>query len=43
MSPANVYAARNHLGPHAPTTALLPRTLMQVVFVGACVVVVLWA
>ncbi|MGO3152739.1 MAG: DoxX family protein [Galactobacter sp.] len=41
MFPANVYAARAIRGPHAPTTPLWLRTAMQLIFVGACVVVTL--
>ncbi|GAB3413436.1 DoxX family protein [Flindersiella endophytica] len=42
MFPANVYAARRDvpLGGR-PATPLVPRTLMQLLFVGACVAVVL--
>jgi uncharacterized membrane protein len=39
MYPANVYAAGARRSPSSPTTPIVPRTLIQVVFVGACVAV----
>jgi uncharacterized membrane protein len=42
MFPANVYAALSGLMVNgAPATALLPRTLMQLVFIAAAIAVVL--
>lgn len=40
MFPANVYAAAAKRHPDAPHTPLLPRTLYQLVFLGAVLVVV---
>jgi hypothetical protein len=39
-SPANVYAAREPRHPTAPTIPIVPRAVFQVVFLGACAVVV---
>jgi len=36
--PANIRAARTRLHPAAPTTPLLLRTVIQVVFLAACAV-----
>ncbi len=38
MFPANVYAAGAKRSEHAPSTPLIPRALMQVLFVAAAVV-----
>ncbi|GAA5037262.1 hypothetical protein ACFQRL_13395 [Microbacterium fluvii] len=43
LFPANVYAARARRHPDAPHTPLVPRTLMQVAFVAAAVVVAVTA
>jgi uncharacterized membrane protein len=39
MFPANVYAAGARRSEHAPSTPLLPRTLMQLLFVAGAVLV----
>jgi uncharacterized membrane protein len=39
MFPANVYAAGAKRSEHAPSTPLVPRTLMQVLFVAGAVLV----
>jgi uncharacterized membrane protein len=39
MFPANIYAAGAKRSEHAPSTPLVPRTLMQVLFVAGAVVV----
>jgi len=39
MFPANVYAAGAKRSEHAPDTALVPRTLMQALFLAAAVLV----
>jgi uncharacterized membrane protein len=39
MFPANIYAAGAKRSEHAPSTPLVPRTLMQLLFVAAAVVV----
>ncbi|MBV9513619.1 MAG: hypothetical protein JO280_06220 [Mycobacteriaceae bacterium] len=39
MFPANIYAAGAKRSQHAPDTPLVPRTLMQVLFVGGAVLV----
>jgi uncharacterized membrane protein len=39
MFPANVYAAGAKRSEHAPSTPLVPRTLMEVLFVASAVVV----
>ena len=39
MFPANIYAAGAKRSEHAPDTALVPRTLMQALFLAAAVLV----
>ncbi|MCU1423467.1 MAG: hypothetical protein JWN36_3118 [Microbacteriaceae bacterium] len=41
MFPANVYAAGEKRSPTSPNTPLVPRTIYQLVFLAACVVVIL--
>lgn len=43
MFPANVRAALVDLGPDAPSTPLVPRTAYQVVYIVACIFVLLGA